>query len=136
MLQTEDGVTVTLEMGYAGRLEHDRFPETFVLVEGSDGSVALESDYWVRTTTEYGTLARRHAPARYSWADPAYDLVHASIVPCHRNLLQALRGAAPAETTGADNLRTLELVYAAYDSAHRGTAIDLTRDDRPERERA
>ena len=49
-------------MSYASRLEQDRFPETFVLVEGERGSVALESDYWVRTTTSKGTFAERHAP--------------------------------------------------------------------------
>jgi hypothetical protein len=44
-------------------------------------------------------------------------VVHASIVPCNTNLLGALRSDAPAETTADDNLQTVRLVYAAYDSA-------------------
>jgi predicted dehydrogenase len=68
---------------------------------------------------------RRHAPPRYAWANPAYDVVHASIVDCNRDLLTALRGETPGETTGADNLKTIELVFAAYDSANRGKAVQL-----------
>lgn len=130
----EDVATVLLEMGaqtivavnmaYAGNyLEHDRFPETFIFVEGARGSLELGPDYWVRVTTADGTHARRYPPPRYAWADPAYEVVHASIVPCHANLLQALRGLGPAETTGEDNLRTMRLVFAAYDSAESGQTV-------------
>jgi predicted dehydrogenase len=86
-------------------------------VEAESGSAELGPDYWIRVTTEDGTLARRHPPTRYAWADPAYEVIHASIVPCHANLLAALRGEGRAETTGEDNLRTLRLVFAAYESA-------------------
>ena len=39
-----------------------------------------------------GTLLKRVPPPRYAWADPAYEVVHASIVPCNANLLAALKG--------------------------------------------
>jgi hypothetical protein len=41
----------------------------------------------------------------------------ASIVPCHASFLRALNGTGKAETTGADNLLSLKLAYAAYESA-------------------
>jgi predicted dehydrogenase len=40
-------------------------------------------------------------------------------------LLLALRGAGAAETTGEDNLKTVRLVFAAYESASTGKVIDL-----------
>ena len=60
-----------------------------------------------------------------AWADPAYDLVHASIVACQENLSQGLAGSKHAETTGVDNYQTLRLVFGAYDSAATGQAINL-----------
>jgi hypothetical protein len=39
--------------------------------------------------------------------------------------LGALRGEHPAETTGEDNFKTLELVFGAYDSAQSGQAIPV-----------
>jgi hypothetical protein len=64
-------------------------------------------------------------PPRYAWADPAYDVVHASIVPCNADLLKALKGEGHAETTGEDNLKTVRLVFAAYDSAEKEQVIHL-----------
>ncbi len=125
MLKTSAGVTVTCEMSYASRMEHERFPQTYVVVEGDQGSVELGPDFWLRVTTANGTLARRCPPPRYDWADPAYDVVHSSIVACQQNLLDALRGDAPAETTAEDNLRTLQLIEYAYESARRGEAIGI-----------
>jgi predicted dehydrogenase len=117
VLRMEGGVTVTCEISYASRLETERFPETFITIEGEEGSLALAPDYWLRETTAAGTLARRTPPPHYPWADPTYDVVHASIVGCNANLLGALAGCGAAETTGEDNLKTVRLVYAAYESA-------------------
>ncbi len=130
----EDVATVMLQIGdlvclcslsYASRLERERFPETFLLIEGEKGSLELGPDYWVRVTTAEGTHARRYPPPRYRWADPDYAVVHASIVPCHAHIVQSLRAGTPAETEAEDNLQTLRLVFAAYDSAARGAAVSL-----------
>jgi D-apiose dehydrogenase len=120
------GTTVSCEMGYAENfLERDCFPETLIFIEGQRGSIELAPDLWLRITTADGTRSRRYPPPRYAWADPAYDLIHASIVSCNANLLGALRGENQAETTGEDNLRTVRLVFAAYESAASGQAVGL-----------
>jgi predicted dehydrogenase len=125
MLAMESGATVTCEMSYASRVEHDRFPETYLMVEGNRGSLELAPDYWIRVTTEEGTLARRYPPPRYAWADPRYELSQSSGVACNQNLLAALQGGPAPETTGEDNLRTLRLVFGAYESAASGAAVTL-----------
>jgi predicted dehydrogenase len=126
MMKMGEGCTVVCEISYASRLEGERFPETFILVEGSQGSAELAPDYWIRVTTEKGTHARRRPPPHYPWADSAYDVVHSSILSCNANLLAALRGEGAAETTGEDNLRTVRLVFSAYESAQSGQAVNLT----------
>lgn len=119
-----ENVSVTINMAYAGTpLEREAFPQTFIFVEGDCGSLELSRDYWLRTTTRSGTMIRRVPPHRYAWADPAYEVVHASIVPCNANLLGALKGVGQAETTGEDNLKTVRLVFASYDSARQDQVI-------------
>jgi predicted dehydrogenase len=125
MMKMEGGATVVCEMSYASRLEHERFPETYVYVEGEKGSMELGPGYWIRVTTADGTRARRHPPPRYPWAEPAYDLVQASIVPCNADLLLALQGKKTAETTGEDNLKTMRLVFAAYESARTNETVKV-----------
>lgn len=123
MLKMQTGMTVTCELSYASRVEHDRFPETYALVEGESGSIELGPDYWLRLTTGAGTLAKRYAPPRYVWADPKYELSQSSGVACNADLLAALRGEKTAETTGEDNLRSLELVFGCYESAETGEVV-------------
>jgi D-apiose dehydrogenase len=119
--------SVTVELAYAKTpLEpsiRECFPQTLAFIEGPKGSLELCADYVLRLTTARGTQITRHAPPRYAWANPAYDIAHASIVPCNANLLGALRGEREAETTGEDNLKTLELVFGAYESARRNAVV-------------
>lgn len=114
--------TVICEMSYASRTEHERFPQTYLFVEGEIGSLEIGPDYLVKVTDAEGTHTRRVPPPRYAWADPAYDLVQASMVPCLVDLLSGLRGGS-AETTGEDNLQTVRLIAAAYESARTESAV-------------
>jgi predicted dehydrogenase len=117
--------TVVTNMSYASRTAHEKFPETFLFVEGSEGSAEISRGCQLHITSREGAERLDVSPPDYTWADPAYALVHASIVDCHRNLLAALRGEGMAETRAIDNLKTLELVFAAYDSAASGQTISL-----------
>jgi D-apiose dehydrogenase len=125
MMGMSSGATVTCNMSYASRVEKDRFPETFVFVEGERGSIELAPDFWLRVTTKDGTQSRRVPPPFFAWADARYALVHSSIVACNADLLRALQTNTPAETSGEDNLKTVKLVFAAYDSAARAAVVSL-----------
>lgn len=125
MLTMENSITVVVELSYATLREHDRFPETYIEIEGADGFLELAPDMWIRETTKQGTLAKREVLHHYEWANPAYDLIHTSIATCQTHLARALAGLEEAETSGRDNLATLELVFKAYESARTGQSIML-----------
>ena len=90
------GATVVCEMSYASRVEHDRFPETFVVAEGERGSVELGPDYWLRVTTDAGTSSRRVAPPGRE-AQPAMNFSSCSIVSCCSSITALTR--SPIEIT-------------------------------------
>lgn len=125
LMRMRTGLSCYAEMSYASRLEREAFPQTLVQVDGSAGSVVLTHDYQLRVTTKTGTHELNAPPPYYAWADPAYTLVHSSIVACNQNLLADLLGEGGAETIGADNFETIRLVYAAYDSAARNEVIHM-----------
>jgi len=122
MMTTDRDMTVLCEMSYASLTEIERFPETYIYVEGDQGFLELGPDFWIRETTADGTFAKQHKPPHYDWADPAYDLVHSSIVPCQANILNGIRGNG-AENTGEDNLKTMQLVFGSYQSVDEGRVI-------------
>jgi predicted dehydrogenase len=109
-------VTCTCEMSNATHNEWDATFPASILVEGTRGTLELGPDYWIRIATDKGLQARRYAPPTYSWADNQ-TAWHASIVDCNANLLQALKVGQPAETSGPDNLKTMRLLFSAYESA-------------------
>jgi predicted dehydrogenase len=121
------GVTVVCDMAEAETpLEHDR-GDTFAFLEADQGSAELTADCWLRVTTKQGTISRRVAPQSYPWAHPDYMLYQSAMADCHANLFAGLTGTGVAETTGEDNIRTVRLVYAAYESGRTGQAVSFRR---------
>jgi predicted dehydrogenase len=126
VLNTDKEITVTINMAYAlTPVERECFPQTCIFIEAEKGSLFLGPDYWLRITTREGTFSRRIPPPRFAWSDPAYEVIHSSIVPCNADLLAGLLGKKKAETTAEDNLITTRLVFAAYDSAATGEVIRI-----------
>ncbi len=126
MMKMKGGSTCYAEMSYASILEQESFPQTYVLVEGTKGSIHLTHGYEIKITTREGTEKLLAEPPLFGWADPQYALVHSSIVSCNENILRDLQGLEKAETTGDDNFETVKLVHAAYASARSNSIIQLS----------
>lgn len=118
-------VICNVELSFVTHVSWRHFPEVILFVEGALGTVELLADFWIRLTTAEGVQQWQARPPRYPWANPDYDVNHASMVPLHQDFLRALRGGPPPENTGEDNLKTMQLVYAAYESAAQNQVITL-----------
>jgi len=124
LLTLKNGISCFTEISYASYLEQETFPQTLMLIEGDTGSIRLDHGHQI-TLTQKGKGSRKFTadPPQYTWADPDYALIHSSIVDCNRNILEGLQGKKIAETTGEDNLKTMELVFLAYESADKNTLM-------------
>ncbi len=126
-LTMRSGASVSCNMAYAGTpIEHEAFPQPTLFIEGDKGSLQLRPKCQLAVTTQAGTQVTQHLPPAYSWLDPDYAVVHASIVPCNADILRDLQGKGRAQTTGQDNLETLRLVFAAVESARHGDVRSVT----------
>ncbi|RVU02911.1 Gfo/Idh/MocA family oxidoreductase [Mucilaginibacter limnophilus] len=124
-LEMQNGIHCYAEMSYASILEKEVFPQTLVLVEGEQGSIELAPGFELKITTRHGSTSSVIQPEMYNWVDPDYAVVHSCIVDINRNFRDALLNGYDAETSAADNLKTLQLVFAAYQSAAEGKAISV-----------
>lgn len=124
LMEMKNGMHCYAEMSYASLLEKEVFPQTLILLEGSRGSIRLDADYELKVTTSDGTSHEIIRPVMYPWIDPEYAVVHSSIVDAQRDILNGLRGGK-AETTGRDNLKTIDLVFSSYRSAETGEVISF-----------
>jgi D-apiose dehydrogenase len=119
------GVICTVETSNATRTSWNHFPDVLVFVEGTRGSIELTPDYWIKVNTDAGTTERRVDPPLYEWIRADQPHWHASIVACNANLLAQIAGGQKAETDADDNLKTMNLVFKAYESAAMGEVIRL-----------
>jgi len=125
LMDMKNGMPVYTEMSYASIIEHDTFSTLNILVEGEKGSVFLGPKFEIRTTTRQGTTSETVSFPSYSWADPDYIVNHESGIHLNRNILQAIQQRGEAENTGDDNLETVRLIWASYESAGSGKKIKI-----------
>lgn len=125
LLKMKNGIPVYTELSYASIVENDAFSTLFILAEGENGSVYLGPKFEIRTTTKNGTIAEAVKFPSYTWADPDYIVNHESGIHINRNILGDMTGTGKAENTGSDNLETVRLIWACYESAEQGKTIRI-----------
>lgn len=123
LMRMDDNLSCYAEMSYASILQKESFPQTLIRIEGEKGSIILTHDFEIRVTTRSETQRYEAKPKMYDWLDPAYAVVHSSIVDCNRNILAGLKENKDVETTGRDNVETVRLVHASYQSAKENKVI-------------
>jgi D-apiose dehydrogenase len=123
VLKMKNGVVCIQEISFSSLLEKEIFPQTLLLIEGEKGSIKLEPDLVIKTTTQEGTQSETVFCQKYWWQTERLTNEPPSIVSCNENILNDLLGNIKAETTGEDNLKTVELVFSAYESAQKNTVI-------------
>jgi predicted dehydrogenase len=123
ILKMKSGVTCIQEISFSSRLEREIFPQTLMLVEGSRGSIRLDPDLVIKITTSDGTITENVALEKYWWQTERLTNEPPSIVACNRNILNDMLGKGKAETTGDDNIKTVEMVFSGYDSARKNEVI-------------
>jgi len=125
LMDMKNGMPVYTEMSYASIVEYDTFSTLNIIVEGEKGSVYLGPKFEIRTTTRQGTISEVVKFPSYPWADPDYIVNHESGIHINRNILEDIQGKTKAENSGTDNLETVRLIWASYNSAATGKKIKL-----------
>ena len=124
LLKMHSGAHVVVDMSYASNLEKELFPQTLVHLEGSKGSATLKADYQLSITTADGTRHVDAAPQVFDWT-PAPTAIPESVLNIQKHYVACLEKGRVPDTSGADNLKTLELTFGAYTSAEQGVTLNI-----------
>lgn len=118
------GGTVSLvDLSFSTVLQPDPFPQTLVRIEGTTGTVELLSDYTLRVSSQGQRQECSAEPEAPDFAPAPRHVIAKSVVAVQRHWLETLRAGTEPDTSGADNLKTLDLVFRAYESAATGRAL-------------
>ena len=123
MLQHNSGLTSIVDCSYATALPQELFPQTLVEIDGSEGSIRLGADYRLTIhATKGDTRTIYCAPPLHGWAQRPWHNIQDSVLNIQAHWLDCLRHQNPPQTSGRDNLLTLQGIQAAYSSAANGQA--------------
>jgi predicted dehydrogenase len=123
LLKHENGATSLVECSYASPTSPDPFPELFVQVEGSQGSLRIDTGYRMTVLTGAEARVEDVSPAMLPWSTPPWHGTQESVQRIQKQWVSCLRSGTTPETSGEDSLRTYGLVFAAYESAASGQAM-------------
>jgi predicted dehydrogenase len=120
LLKMRSGAACVVELSFASRLAADLFPQTLVHLEGARGSATLGPHFQITGSIQGAAFRQSAAPEIFPWSRPPAEAIQESVAAIQQHWADCCRGGLEPETSAADNLRTLELVFGAYESAATG----------------
>lgn len=124
LLSHDNGMSSVVDCSYATQRQPETFPETLLEVDGDKGSLYLKAGYRLEIHTGGSVENRDLSPPLFDWAERPWHNIQESVFTIQKHFAECLKNGAAPETSGADNLKTLTLVEAAYQSAAKGRTIE------------
>jgi D-apiose dehydrogenase len=123
LLRHAGGGVSVVECSYEARRIPDPFPEALVEIEGDAGSIVTLPGSRARVTAGSLVWEEGIGAPLLPWTSRPWHVSQEGAYGACRHFLERLRAGEPAETSGADNLRSYALVDAAYRAAETGRAV-------------
>lgn len=117
LLRHNSGATSVVDLSVSTHAAPDPFPQTLVTVEGTQGTIRVDQNYGLTLTRGSDSELLHVPPNRYDWSEDPWTIVQDSVVNIQRHWCECLRGGSEPATSGADNLKSLNLTFLAYESA-------------------
>jgi predicted dehydrogenase len=114
------GATCVVDTSYESKSDHNTYPQTFVTIEGTEGTVTLGPDYHLQVVSPSGVHGEILEIPQHSWTSQPWDCIQDSVVNVQRHWIDCLATGQTPETSGEDTLRVLDLTLGAYKSLETG----------------
>ncbi|WP_299934480.1 Gfo/Idh/MocA family oxidoreductase [uncultured Pelagimonas sp.] len=124
LLEHEDGATSVVDCSYATHRTPETFPQSLLEIDGSKGTLRLDAGYRLTVQTQTEQIIDV-SPPLLPWAERPWHNIQESVQTIQQHFVDCITSGSPPETSGADNLKTLALVEAAYLSASSGATVTL-----------
>ena len=125
LLDHDNGATSIVDVSYASKLATEPFPETLIELDGTKGSIRLSQGYRLEVSGPDGVAVSDASPQLLSWASRPWHNIQESVLAIQQHWTDRLANGGETSTSGADNLKTLALVEAAYESAASRRPVDI-----------
>lgn len=125
LLKHVSGATSVVDCSYATHRLPETFPQSLLEIDGEKGTLRLDAGY--QLTVQTNTETRKDiSPPLLSWAEEPWHNIQESVQNIQQHFVDCIAAGLEPDTSGADNLKTLALVEAAYRSAAQGRTVNLS----------
>ena len=126
LLAHDGGVTSVVDCSYATRRTPETFPQSLLEIDGTEGTLRLDAGYSLVVQTGGEETVTDVSPPVLPWAERPWHNIQESVRIIQQHFVACIDAGTQPETSGADNLKTLALVQAAYRSAETGETVRLS----------
>jgi len=125
LVRHESGGVSIIDASISSIKTPDRFAQTLVNLEYANGSLDLDYDYNITVHKKGLKKLHKGNPKKLKWISRPWDQIQESIVNTHNHFISCLNKKRVHDTSGADNIKSLSLVFASYQSNKHRKEIQL-----------
>lgn len=133
-IKGEDSATILMRMkdatcivdaSYETKSDHNTYPQTFVIIEGTKGSITLSADYHLQVVSGTSVTNEVIKIPDHGWTSEPWNAIQDSVVNVNRHWVECLETGKTPETSGADTLKLLDITLGAYESIDTGQVFTV-----------
>ncbi len=134
IIKGEDSATILMHMpdatcivdaSYETRSDHSTYPQTFVTIEGTEGSITLGADYQLQVVSGESVSNEVIEIPDHGWTSEPWNGIQDSVVNVNRHWIDCLKTGKTPETSGFDTVKLLDITLGAYESIETGQVFKV-----------
>ena len=116
LIRNKNNSTTIVDASISSIKKPDRFAQTLVNLEFSNGSIDLDYNYKITLHKNNKKKIYDGKPKKYKWISKPWDQIQESVINTHKHFIDSLIKNIEHDTSGEDNIKSLSLVFNSYKS--------------------
>ncbi len=125
VLMRMQDATCIVDASYETRSDHNTYPQTFVTIEGTEGTITLGPDYRLQIVSGTQVIDETLVIPDRGWTSEPWNAIQDSVHATQRHWLHCLDTGEEPETSGRRTLRLLDVTLGAYASLESGARYEV-----------
>ena len=119
--------TCIVDASYETKSDHSTYPQTFITIEGTEGTITLGPDYHLQVVSKDTVIDEDLVIPDHGWTSVPWNAIQDSVVNVQRQWIDSLESGVVSECSGEETLGLLDITLGAYESLATGQVYSVGR---------
>ena len=125
VLMRMDDATCIVDASYETKADHNTYPQTFIVLEGTEGTITLGPDYLLKVVSPGLAYEETLVIPDRGWTSEPWNAIQDSVFTTQRHWIHCLETGEEPETSGRRTLNLLDVTLGAYASLESGDRYEV-----------